>query len=199
MQILNFWTARFIMLLFVAFAISPAAAAEPISINCENEDVLAANWKGPMTVTYDGEASGTLIVKSDHIDLTLPATSKVRTGEVDGSPKTATAIEGFGETKSVMPDLAALEACAVKTVQPDFKDDADMVAIARISCLVTTPPSAAPVTVKASVTVGLSPGETAGAPDVIVEIKRTYSETTAAAGKAVSIETFPKNCAITAK
>ena len=179
--------------LIVAFAISPASAAA-IKITCENEDVMAAGWKGPMTVTYDGAASGTLTVKSEHIDLRLPATSKKRTGEIDGKSKTATAIDGFGDTKTVMPDLAALEACAAKSVQPDFKNDADMVAIARMSCLATTAPSAAPVPVTASVTVGLIPGDTAGTPDVIVEIKRTYAD-----ANKTSIETFPKNCALEAK
>lgn len=179
----------------LALAAAPASAA-PLMITCENEDFATVDWKGPLKVTYDGEATGTLTIQSQHIALTLPAKKEVRTGELDGKPHSVTGITGNADTNAVMPDLAALDACAQSAVQPEFKDDADMYAVARMSCLATTKPGAAPVKVAASVSVALVPGAKAGATDVVVEIKRTYLDKSASPGGAASIETFPKNCAI---
>jgi hypothetical protein len=182
----------------LAFAAASASAA-PLMITCENEDVIALDWKAPLTVTYDGEATGTLTVQSQHIALSLPAKKEVRTGELDGKPHSVTGITGNADTNAVMPDLAALDACAQSSIEPELKDDADMYAVAIMSCLSKTKPGATPVKVAASVSVALIPSDEAGAPDVVVEIKRTYLDKSASPGGTASIGTFPKNCAITSK
>ena len=183
---------------FFGLAAAPASAA-PLMITCENEDIIAVDWKAPLTVTYDGEATGTLTIQSQHIALSLPARKEVRTGQLDGKPHSVTGIVASADTSAVMPDLAALDACAQSSVQPEFKDDADMYDVAILSCLSKTKPGATPVKVAASVSVALIPGDEAGATDVLVEIKRTYLDKSASPGGTASFGTFPRNCAIVSK
>ncbi len=95
------------------------APAATLQVGCEQETVGVPGWTGPLLVTYDGEDSGTLSVKSDHTDLSLDAT--YRTRPEDG----AKVIDGAGEIAATMPDLALLDACTAARVPADFKDDAD--------------------------------------------------------------------------
>jgi hypothetical protein len=172
------------------------AWASSIRIACAAADALSGGG-GPVTVTYDGEAAGTVTVASEQISFSLPAKKEVRMGELDGKPHSVTGITGFSETLTAMPEQAALEACAAKSVQPEFKDDADMVAMAVMSCVKTTPAAAAPVKAQVSVSVALVPNDGA-ADDVVVEIRRSYSAPAKVPGGKISIDTFPGNCSLIA-
>lgn len=173
-------------------------AAEPLKIQCEREDTTTPGWDGPMEVTYNGEASGTLSVTSAHIELSLPATKEVRTGEVDGKPHSVTGITGNAEVQAIMPDLAALDTCVASTIQPEFKGDADMYAVATMSCLAKAPMGTVPVPITAAVSVALVPSENNGPSDVVVEIKRTYAAKSASPSGVTSIDSFPR-CSLAEK
>ena len=169
------------------------ANAEAVNVSCEGEDVLNAGWNGPLILSYSGGPEGNMSVKSAHIDLTIPASQTERSGEVDGAEVNTISILGSGETMSTMPDSGELLACAARTIQPEFKDDADMQAMALMGCIPQTQPGAAAVKIQATVRVGLLPGDDG----VIVEIKRRYVDALTPAGGEVSIETFPKDCKLT--
>jgi hypothetical protein len=173
------------------------ASAEALNIQCGREDILIVDWTGPLTVSYPGGPSGELVVKSDHVTLSLPATLSERTGVVDGKEVTARGISGSVETDSLMPDAQALLDCAAKSLQPEFKDDADMQALALMGCVPKTAPSAAPVKIHADVTVGFIPQGDGNLESVIVEIKRRYLDIVGPSGGALIIETFPKDCKLT--
>lgn len=185
-----------VLIAVLAAASGNGAWASPIKIACAVADALSGSG-GPLTVSYDGEATGTVTVASEQISFSLPAKKEVRKGELDGKPHSVTGITGFSETLTVMPDQAALEACAAKSVQPEFKDDADMVAMAVMSCVKTAPAAAAPVKAQVSVSIALVPNDGA-ADDVVVEIKRSYSAPAKVPGGKISIDTFPGNCSLLA-
>jgi len=167
-----------------------SANAEVVNVSCVSEDVINAGWNGPLTISYSGGPEGEMSVKSAHIDLILPASQTERSGEVDGAEVRAVSIVGSGETMSTMPDSSALLACASQTIQPEFKDDADMQAMALMGCIPQTELGPVDVKIQATVRVGLLPGDEG----VIVEIKRRYIDALMPAGGEVSIETFPKDC-----
>jgi hypothetical protein len=179
------------------FAVSDcphAVGAEPLIIMCELEDTLNAARAGPLQVTYAGGPEGELAVASEHVTFSVLASQTQRTGTADGAEVTVTAIQGSGETTSVMPDPQALLTCAASSVQPEFKDDADMLALSVMGCVPKTSPATSPVPVLASVTLGLIPTAGGAAPDVIVEIKRRYRDAALPSGGPLEIDTFPKNC-----
>lgn len=173
-------------------AVSTIAVAGPLRITCAVADSLAGSG-GPLTVTYDGDATGVVTVASQTVNLQLPATKEVRTGELDGKPHSVTGIRGSGAGDFTMPDRSALEACAMNNTPAEFKDDADLFAMALLSCMKTTPPSAAPVKANASVSIALVPNAGA-APDVVVELTRTYVEKSSVPGGVIKLETFPGQC-----
>jgi hypothetical protein len=183
---------------FVALAttfISAAQAhAEPVVVSCADEDVIHAGWDSPLAVSYTGGQSGEISVKSEHMDLTVPASLSERSTEIDGAEVKAVDINGSAETAALMPDMEDLLACAARSVQPEFKDDADMVALALMSCAPQAKPGAEGVKIAATVRLGLLPGADGNATDVIVEIKRRYLDVKTPAGEDLVIETFPKDC-----
>lgn len=165
----------------------PSASAATFQITCEQETVGVPEWISPLVITYTGEASGTLTLSSEHLNLSLPGTYRIR--PEDG----AKVIDGFADTEATMPDLAQLDACTAARVPADLKGDADAYNITSMSCLGSTPPSAGPVPIRASVRVGVLPTK-----EAIVEIKRTYQAASAGPGGAMYIETYPKNCSLDA-
>ena len=172
------------------------AIADTVKITCAQADMIAGA-DDPLTVTYEGDASGTLTVASERINLALPATKELRTGEFEGKPHSVTGIRAFAEVETTMPDRAALEACAAKSVAPEFKDDADMFAVSMLSCVKSAQSAAAPVRVAAQLSVALVPSDIAGAADdVVVEIKRTYLEKANAPGGSISLDAFPGQCVL---
>lgn len=170
----------------LSLAALPANAAA-LQIRCEQETVGVPAWTAPLVVTYDGGESGTLSVKSDHIELSLDAT--YRTRPEDG----AKVIDAAGEVAVTMPDLALLDDCTAARVPADFKDDADFYTITSMSCLGETQPSADPVPIRASVSVGILPTD-----EAIVEIKRTYKAASTGPAGTLHIETYPANCSLDA-
>lgn len=171
-----------------------SAEAATIRVSCEQEDVMVAGWTTPLSAVYEGDASGTLQVKSPHVDLTLPATRSEKTGPASGGYLRTTTITASGETEVIMPDVVALNACIEASLQPEFKGNSDMEAIAAISCLSTVPQSLAPVAISGAVRLGILVPESMGAPDVILEISRSYLADAPTSGP--TIGNFPKNCVI---
>ena len=188
-----------IALALATFLACTGASAATISINCEREDVMVAAWNGPLVVTYEGEAAGTLTAKSATFEISMPATMEQRSSEVDGKQQTATIVIAFEKTTSRMPDLAALEACIAKTIDPAQTQDKDSFLTARDSCLWTTPIGTAAIEITASIKVGIFPGEPPEEFAPIVEIQRIYNEKTSAPGGTITIETFPAKCTMAGK
>lgn len=185
-----------VLVALIAFPASPVFAGT-VNITCAKADVMAGG-SGPMTVTYDGEATGMITIASGPVNLSVPANKTVRTGTLDGKPHSVTGIIGASDGAIPMPDRLALEACASKNIQPEFKDDADMYAVALLSCVSSTPLAAAPVNANASVNIALV-SNSGGGEDVVVEIKRTFLDKSAVPGGTISIETFPGDCALADK
>lgn len=165
------------------------AHAEPVLVRCADEDVMTAGWDSPLTLTYAGEATGDVTIASEHLAFTVPASRTEQSGGID--------ISGFAETTSIMPDQAELLACAAQSIQPEFKDDADMEAVAIMGCVPKAKPAAQAVKIVATVRLGILPAQGSQAADVILELKRRYVDVKTPAGRDLAIETFPKDCRIT--
>jgi hypothetical protein len=132
--------------------LSSTAQAEPINILCED-----AGEKTPakLTLTYEGDSSGTLTVKAPFGEMSLPATKEQREDVEDGEKLTATGIRAFGPATVTMPDKAAIEACVKGKLKPDEAQDEDIVATVLGSCAQAALPSKEPIAVKATVAIGI--------------------------------------------
>lgn len=86
-----------------------------------------------MTLTYDGEAEGTLKVVASYGEFTLKAERSAAEADVNGTKVTQTAIRGDGEVEVGMPSKTALEACIVAKRQPGDTDDM----LGLMACLAT--------------------------------------------------------------
>jgi hypothetical protein len=168
--------------------------AASLTIACEKEDVMVPGWAAPLTLSYPGGDSGDLAVTAEHVTFSLPAAQTVTTGVVDGAEVTATTISGSGETSSLMPDPEALMACVASSLQPEFKDDADVQFTTMLGCVPKVAMGASPIAVHASISLGIFPGSNPDAPDVNVEIKRSYVDIKTPTGDKVTIDTYPRNC-----
>jgi hypothetical protein len=167
-----------------------SAQAETISIKCEADQP----WQSPaMTLVYEGSDAGTLTVKSDFGEISLPASKEQReaVGE-DGQKQSATGICAAGPAKVLMPDKAAAEACAKGKLTPDQSQDADIVFTTVLGCLGQVPMGQMPIDIKASVEIALTEP-----PSAYVGLKRTYVEpSTLPGGEPISLEAYP-NCSLT--
>lgn len=76
-----------------------------------------------ITLTYDGDAEGTLKVVASFGEFPLRAERNATEADVNGTKVTQTAIRGDGEVEVVMPAKAALEACIVSKRQSGDTDD----------------------------------------------------------------------------
>ena len=168
--------------------VAARAHAEPLLVNCGDEDVMTAGWDSPLTLTYAGEATGDVSIASQHLAFTVPASRTEQNGAID--------ISGFAETTSIMPDHVELLACAAQSIQPEFKGDADMEAIAIMGCVPQVKPAAEAVKIAATLRLGILPAPDGKAADVILELKRRYVDVKTPAGRDLAIETFPKDCRI---
>lgn len=168
--------------LLLGFPEAPLAAR--IGLSCASGDVVTGS-AGPITYSYEGEASGTLTVKSTAGQFILPATMMT-----DGE---TTSIKGNGMTNAPMPDLAALETCIA---QRRDTQDPDAYLSARDACLSSTPLAIAPVGIKGWVNIGIMPGLTPDKPGVMIEVKLTYARKTAGPGGVTSIDSFPGRCSV---
>jgi hypothetical protein len=167
------------------------ASAAPLTIACAQEDRMVEGWTGPLTISYTGEATGNVTVKSEHVAFSLPAQTGSATA-ADGTERAT--IIGSGETSSVMPDPQALKACMDAALPPEQANDEDKQFQALRECASKVAMSPSPIGVQASVTIvvgGLSPGDDPNG--VIVAIKRSYAD---ASGANVTIRTSPDNCKV---
>lgn len=168
--------------LLLGFPEAPLAAK--IGLSCASGDVVTGS-AGPVTYSYEGEASGTLTVKSTTGQFILPATMMT-----DGE---TTSIKGNGMTTAPMPDLDALETCIA---QRRDTQDPDAYLSARDACLSSTPLAKAPVAIKGWVNIGIMPGLTPDKPGVMIEVKLTYARKTAGPGGVTSIDSYPGRCTV---
>jgi hypothetical protein len=181
-------------LLSLCFQHCELAIASTIKIACGPDGFGAFGAATPMTITYTGEATGTLTVTSKDIELRLPAQKSSRTSSNGGETVTATVIDGIGETDALMPDPGALQACVVQSVPPEFKDDPDLMYSTAQSCASKVALGPAPVRIKAAVSVGIIPSPSGASADIIVEMKRSYLEVPPHPGGPISLDTFPRDC-----
>lgn len=183
-----------LLALLVLAGATPTANAASVIIECTREDMMVPGWTGPLTISYPGGESGDISVTSEHVTFSLPVRRIEMTETVDGTEMTATMISGSGATSSAMPDAEALIACATASLRPELKDDADVQALALLGCVPKVVMGASPIAVHADISVGLVPGNNPDAPDVNVQINRTYTDAKALAGGSLTIETYPGHC-----
>lgn len=112
-------------LLAAALASTPAGAAT-LTLTCEERDSAKPST---MTVTYEGEADGTIKVVASFGEMSFQAQRTEGEVEVDGQKVPQTNIYGFGKAHLLMPAKAALEACVLgKRTANDADDLANLVA-----------------------------------------------------------------------
>lgn len=174
---------------------TPACAAT-LTITCERADVIVAAWNGPMTLTYTGDAEGTLQVKAPYGEFSIPA-KLASHAMADGTG--GRAIKANGDASSTMPDLAALEACIAKQIEPGQETDAGSYDSARDSCLAQVPPTASPIPMTAQFDIGIFPGEPPAKYGLVIEIKRKYLEKTKSPSGYTRIDSFPGTCDLAEK
>lgn len=174
------------------FAGSPALA-DPVKIACQGETITIPGWgDGTMYLSYEGSGSNEkLSVKSPHLEFSVPASSH----KFD-KPLPPLVINAVGDTKSKMPDLKSVEACAAGKLSPDQKGDKDVYFMTALSCMEKAPASADPVPVHASATITFLAGEKANTLDPMVSVKLTYLEKNAAPDGKIDIDLMPKSCNI---
>jgi hypothetical protein len=168
--------------LLLGFAEAPLAAT--VGVSCASGDVISGS-AGPVTYAYEGDASGTLTVRSPTGQFVLPATFMT-----DGE---TTSIKGSGKTSAPMPDLAALEACIAQKRDPK---DPDGYLNARDACLASTSIAKGPVDIKGWVNIGIMRGLEPDKPGIMIEVKLTYAAKTSGPGGATSIESYPAKCSV---
>lgn len=179
----------------LALASCPATAAT-LTLTCERSDVIVSAWNGPMTITYTGEADGTLQLKAPYGELTMPA-KLVSHAMADGTG--GRAIKAYADSSMTMPDLPTLEACVAKQIEPGQEADADMYDTARDACLAQVPLTPSPIPMTAQIDVGIFPGEPPAKYGLVIEVKRTYLEKTKSPSGKTRIDSFPAKCELVEK
>jgi hypothetical protein len=194
-QLKSWQTGCAVALGLLAFASSQASAAT-LTVTCERADVIVSTWNGPMTITYTGDAEGTIQLKAPYGELAMPA-KLVTHPMADGTP--GRVVKAFGDTTMTMPDLAALETCIAKQIEPGQDADSGSYDMARDACLAQTPPTASPIPMTAQIDLGIFPGESPSKYGLVIEIKRTYLEKTKAPNGRTHIDSFPAKCDLVEK
>lgn len=159
--------ASLTVLLAAGLVVATGACAVPASsatlaFACELSDGGKAS---AMTITYEGEASGTVKIGGVLGELSLPGTMEITQVEVAGAKVEQTGVRAFGTAKVLMPDKAAIEACITGKRQPGETDD-----ILGLMACRTTVEAAAP----ADATVSLELVFQGEAADPFVYVTRTY-------------------------
>jgi hypothetical protein len=95
----------FALLVGVSMAACASSQAETLMLNCTEKSFGKTS---DLTLTYDGNGSGTLKVKGSYGEMALPASKEERT---DKSGAKVTGIRASGPATVLMPDKAAIEAC----------------------------------------------------------------------------------------
>ena len=186
---MNLKNAMLLPLMMAVSACGGSAKAETVSIKCE----VSQGWQAPaMTLVYEGSDTGTLTLKSEFGEMSLPASKELReaVGD-DGKKQSATGIRAAGPAKVLMPDKAAAEACAKGKLTPEQLQDKDIVFTTVLGCLGQVPMGQAPIDIKASVEIAITEP-----PSAYVGLKRTYLEPSALpGGEPIAVEAYP-NCTL---
>ena len=181
--------AMLLPLMMAVSACGGSAQAENISIKCE----ASQGWQAPaMTLVYEGSDTGTLTLKSEFGEMSLPASKELReaVGE-NGEKQSATGIRAAGLAKVLMPDKGAAEACAKGKLTPEQSQDTDIVFTTVLGCLGQAPMGQTPIDIKASVEIAITEP-----PSVYVGLKRTYLEPSELpGGEPIAVEAYP-NCTL---
>lgn len=158
-----------------------AAAAESLSFACPAEALF---MPADMTLTYTGEAAGTLDIRGGFGDIQLPASLTRQTSEVGGETFQSLGIRAAGRAALAMPDKAAMEACvAGKGGGPG---DRDTLAYLINLCRHELPVAGAPLAVNVEVSVVVIDGSVE-----VVTVDRTYLEDSTVAGGRMTLEVLP--------
>lgn len=144
-----------------------------------------------MNVLYDEAEKGTLVVKGNHIEISLPASL---ISMASANPP-SNIISASGQVQAVMPELAAIDSCVSGKLSPDEKNDNDIYLNAALSCMEAAPPSKGPVPVVASIKLGLMKGD-AQVPDAWFVGEITYSDPAAGPGGKITIPLMPGDCKV---
>lgn len=170
--------------LLLAVGCGGSAQAETISLNCEAGNNLGMPSPA-MTMVYEGADSGTLTVKSTFGEIKLPANRiVVEKTEDDGKTVSVVNLRASGPAKVLMPDKAAVEACAKGKLKPDEAKDKDIVFMTLMSCLASTPQGSTPVDVTAAAEIALLDPPYVG-------FRRIYTEPGTLSDEPVKLEAFP--------
>ncbi len=164
------------------------AVAETIVITCATENPTAGQDSGTLTATYTGDATGTLSVKASDFEFSVSAK------KIEQADLPAPVIQAYDKTAAVMPDLAALEACTKKILDPADADNNRAYDRAVMACAKELKPGTAPLPITAAVNISLLPGKAPGTMAPIVEVYRYYEGKTARPGGPTRLETFPEGC-----
>jgi hypothetical protein len=172
-----------------AICVEPLRAfAETIIITCATENPTAGRDSGSLTATYTGDATGTLTVKASLFEFSVPAQ------RIEQADLPAPVIQAYAKTTAVMPDLATLEACIKKILDPADVDDNRAYDRAVMACAKDLQPGTAPMPITAAVNISLLPGKSPGIMAPIVEVYRYYAGKSARPGGPTRLETFPDGC-----
>lgn len=120
--------------------------AKTITAKCQGQD---GDKPFAMTLTYEGEDTGTLKVSGTFGDISLPAGTRSRESILDNGEKlNATKVWGGAEIPIIVPDKAAIESCVKGKLPAEQVTDADIVFITIPGCAAAAPPTAQPIPVK---------------------------------------------------
>jgi len=167
--------ATFLTSVVMALVAASTANATTMTLACTERD---SGKDVPFTATYDGDADGTLTVKSPDGTMTL----KARYIEQDADNW---GIDGYGPASVTMPDRAAMEACLKAKAQPGDLDDPDVVTVLALDCQTSVAPSAAPVAISAEVEISAIDG------GLNAFITRKYADTSPVAGGHIELSSVP--------
>jgi hypothetical protein len=199
--------SRWTTLVFAALALAGPAAfagsasAERFELKCEPHDVggpavTTQAASVTMTLAYDGDASGTLMVTGPFGEMTLPASKESRSGTVegvnDGKSYIAVGIRAAGSSVVLMPSKAAVEACVAGKLSPEDAKDADLAFMAAISCTGSAAQGANPVPVNASVEIALTSNGPGQWEILTVYMKRTFVQPSTLPGGKITVESDPR-------
>jgi hypothetical protein len=176
----------FKLLLLVVALLCGAVAAQgaPVSIACSGQ---AYGKPYQISLVYQGDAMGTLTVKDNLGEMTLPATwAQGKATDDPAETQMATSIRAFGGTSTTMPDEAAIEKCLASKLKPDELKDPDIIAVSIGSCAAAAPIGQTPVPIKVSVEIGIvSP------PEAMVFLSRTYVEKSSVGNGTLRLDYLP--------
>ncbi|WP_146140191.1 hypothetical protein [Alsobacter soli] len=175
------------------------AWAEQFTFSCQDDPywVMPDPARKPdrITITYVGDATGTLTVKAPYGELALPATmgrSKQTAPRLNnGRPYTLVSFIAGGSARVVMPDKAAVETCTRTKLKPEELADKDLASMTIVGCMAQAKWSSGPVPIEATIRVAVmetAPGqhEVSG-----VTYIRTLTEPTSLPAGKIKIESLP--------